>query len=383
VQVAATAVVDWPGRGAGPLTSETIADPGAFVALEREWNDAVDRAGIQHPFLRHEWLRTWWECFGIGCELRLVVVRSADRILGIAPLLVESTRMYGVPVRRLRLMHNDHTPRADFIVAEQPDEVYRSIWSTLMASSGEWDVLQLGQLPTESATPSAMTTLATADGCTTGTWRSSDSPYLEVSGPWDAYYGGLSAKFRSNVRNRIGRLQRIGEPALEVVRGGGELTLACTDAIRLEESGWKSHAGTAITSNPSVHRFYRLFAERAAALGWLRLQFLGVEGRRIATSYSLCYARRLFFCKTGYDPAFDTCSPFKVLTYFAVRDAFAEGLDEVDFLGDTEAWKREWTPAVRSHEWLFVFGTSHRARLVHALKFKTAPAVKSMLGSGS
>jgi CelD/BcsL family acetyltransferase involved in cellulose biosynthesis len=382
VQVAA-AVAAWPREIVATPTVTTITGEREFFALEAEWNDAVERAGIPHPFLRHEWLRTWWKCFGAGCDLRIIVVRSANRIVAIAPLLVESTRMYGLPVRRLRLMHNDHTPRADFIVAEQSDLAYRTIWSTLSASGHEWDVLQLGQLPTESRTRSTIGQLAATDGCTTGIWQSSDSPYLETSGTWDAYYGRLSAKFRSNVRNRLGRLQRIGEPTLEVVRGGSALAEACADSIRLEESGWKSKEGTAITSNPAVHRFYCELAERATARGWLRLMFLTVGGRRIATSYSLCYARRLFLCKTGYDPAFDTGSPFKVLTSLAVRDAFAEGLEEVDFLGDTEGWKLEWTTSIRSHEWLFVFGTSSRARLVHALKFKTAPAVRSIFKSGS
>ena len=68
--------------------------------------------------------------------------------------------------------------------------------------------------------------------------------------------------------------------------------------------------------------------------------FLTVNGCRIATSYSLCYARRLFLCKTGYDPDYDTCSPFKVLTYLAVRDSFVHGLREVEFLGDTEPWRQ-------------------------------------------
>ena len=40
--------------------------------------------------------------------------------------------MYGVPVRRLRLMHNDHTPRADFIVAEQTSASYKAIWRALV-----------------------------------------------------------------------------------------------------------------------------------------------------------------------------------------------------------------------------------------------------------
>jgi hypothetical protein len=77
-----------PVGGVGSV--ETISDAGAFDRLEREWNDAVERAALPHPFLRHEWLHTWWECFGDGRALHIVIVRSNDRIIAIAPLLLES-----------------------------------------------------------------------------------------------------------------------------------------------------------------------------------------------------------------------------------------------------------------------------------------------------
>ena len=101
-----------------------------------------------------------------------------------------------------------------------------------------------------------------------------------------------------------------------------------------------------------------------------------MNDRRIATSYGAVYDGRRFLFKTGYDPEFAKCSPFKVLTSFAVQHAYAHGLKEVDFLGDTEPWKLEWTSTTRAHDWLFVFGTSTRARLVHRAKFQLAPAVR-------
>ena len=44
-------------------------------------------------------------------------------------------------------------------------------------------------------------------------------------------------------------------------------------------------------------------------------------------------------------------------------DAFERGFEEVDFLGDTEPWKLEWTTTTRPHDWLFVFSKSSRGRL--------------------
>src|SRR5512132_2960331 len=95
--------------------TEIVRDYGAFLELEPEWNDAVDRARIPHPFLRHEWVRTWWDSFGgpstgfarsgqASRQLHIIVVRDDRQIIGIAPLMRESAIVYGLPVRRLALL---------------------------------------------------------------------------------------------------------------------------------------------------------------------------------------------------------------------------------------------------------------------------------------
>jgi CelD/BcsL family acetyltransferase involved in cellulose biosynthesis len=361
---------------AGPCSVDLITDYGAFLDLEAEWNEAVDRADIPHPFLRHEWVRTWWDCFGTGGRLHIVVVRAAGRIVAIAPLMRDTMRKYGISIRRLRFLQNDHTPRTDIIVTERAADAYRAIWKVLATDGDPWDVLQLGQLPRDSATRRALSELATAAGWSTGIWTSGDSPFLTLTGSWASYLASLSAKFRSNLRNRMSRLTKLGEPALEVLRDHGPIERACDDVWRLEASGWKREAGTAIASDPAVHRFYSLLAGRATARGWLRLLFLTVGGKRIATSYGACYHNRLFLFKTGYDPEYATCAPFKLLTYFAIQHAYAEGLTEVDFLGDAEPWKLEWTTTGRGQDWFYLFPDTRRARLLHWVKFQVVPELK-------
>jgi CelD/BcsL family acetyltransferase involved in cellulose biosynthesis len=369
------AVAPASSRVAHGLTVETVTDEATFLRLHSEWDDAVDRAEIRHPFLCHDWMRTWWECFGGETQLHVIVVRAAGKIVAIAPLLFERARMYGMPVRRLRLIQNDHSPRADFIVTDHAPQCYQAIWTSLFHERHNWDVLLLSQLPPETSTVDCLSGLAAADGCATGIWRSGSSPYLSISGTEADYFANLSAKFRQNLRNRMTRLSRAGKPALEIV-SDSTLSEAVGDAIRLEESGWKRDAGTAISTDLNVRQFYVRLAERMADRGWLRLMFLNVNGRRIATSYSIEHNQRLFLCKTGYDPDYNTCSPFKLLMHFIVRYAFAQGATEIDLLGDTEPWKEEWTESSRPHNWLFVFSDSNRARLLYPLKFQLVPAVK-------
>ena len=96
-----------------------------------------------------------------------------------------------------------------------------------------------------------------------------------------SYFGSLSAKVPlEHPQPDVATAASIGEPALEVGRrAAGRRRGAGDDALRLEASGWKLREGTAICSRPGVQRFYTLFAERAAARGWLRLLFLTVGGQ--------------------------------------------------------------------------------------------------------
>jgi CelD/BcsL family acetyltransferase involved in cellulose biosynthesis len=356
---------------------DVITDPHRFLSMEAEWNDLLRRSGATYPFLRHEWLRTWWDCLAGSRRMHVLLVRSAGRLVAAAPLMEEEASMYGIPIRRLALIQNDHAPRADFLVDEEhSDSAYRAIWTSLSRVRDRWDILQLSQLPSVSRTSATIARLATTDGCMTGIWPSGDSPYLELHGTWEQYVAALSAKFRQNLRNRLGRLRRAGEPALEVIGDTVDLHSDCDEAIRLESSGWKRNEGTAIMSDSALYRFYIRFARIARERGWLRLLFLTLNGRRIAVAYSLVFENRLFLCKTGYDPEFATASPFKVLTYFAIRYAFETGCMAVDFLGDPEPWKIEWTTSRMPHDWLFVFSNSRRARLLYPLKFQLVPALK-------
>ena len=263
-----------------------------------------------------------------------------------------------------------------WMAASAAADACRAVWRALRHDSEPWDVLLLGQLPHDSPTRTTFSSCAVGDGCSTGIWKSSDSPYLPLAGTWEQYHAGLSAKFRSNLRNRMSRASRLGEPALEVLTDRDAIRDACDEAWRLESSGWKEQTGTAIVSDPEVHDFYTRLIERGTEAGWLQLLFLTVGGRRIATSYGACFHRRLFLFKTGYAPDYATCSPFKLLTYLAIRDAYARGLCEVDFLGESEPWKREWTSAARGHDWLFIFADTLRARLLHSIKFQWVPEFK-------
>jgi CelD/BcsL family acetyltransferase involved in cellulose biosynthesis len=358
------------------LEIHKISSYDGLLALEPVWNRLVEEAGIDHPFLAYEWIRTWWECFGAGRELHVLLVEAGGVPLAIAPLMVCVQRFYGLKLRCLQLIANAHTQRSDFIVARSPDTVYPFLWHFLAADRDRWDVLLLPQVPAGSASIDALRTLAARDGFGTGVWAAGGSPFVRLTGTWEAYFNGLARKHRANLRNRLKRLQAIGPVALEVVRDGAEITPAIEDGLRIEAAAWKGKAGTAIGCQANLRLFYTRLAARMARRGALRLQFLTVGGRRIAFGYSILIDRKLFLLKPGYDPAYAAYSPSALLCELVLRDAFAGGVQVHDFLGADDRWKLDWTALARPHDWLFVFGRSPRARWIRFAKFRAVPWIK-------
>ena len=373
---AAVLPVEPPAGAAARTRVEVFSDEHSLARLEGTWNQLVEESGIVYPFVRHEWVRRWWEAFGQGRRLHLVLVSDGDAPIALAPLMLSRGRYYGLPVRTLEFLANDHVPRFDMIVARRPAEAYRALWEHLASLENTWDVLQLQEIPSGSATLDALPRLAAADGFPVGRWPSLRSPYLPTLGSWDMYLRGLSGKQRRTIRNRMRRLTDHGPVDLEIVASREGLREALDEGLRLEDSGWKGTQGTAILSRRDTEAFYRTLAETAADRGWLRLCFLRAGGQRVAFAYTLDYGKRRYLLKVGYDPAWSSASPQNSLHALALPQAFANGYLEYDFLGSDEDWKRRWTPHERVHEWLFVFRPALRLRLVHGLKFGLLPKLR-------
>jgi CelD/BcsL family acetyltransferase involved in cellulose biosynthesis len=370
--------VDTASRLPGPAPgyrTELVRDFTSFLKLEPEWSELMDRSGMKNPFMRHEWIRAWWECFGQGKEMYILVARSCGQICAIAPLMLTRRPMYGIRVRRLEFIYNSHTPRCDFILDGGAEGALEAVWASL-ACTGDWQVMVLQQVPEDSVTAPAIASLAARDGFRAGSWAATEAPFVALSGNWDEFWRRLARKHRSNMRNRFRRLDRIGELNMEVASSRENLDGALRAGLAIEAMAWKGRAGTAMLSNPQVAEFYRKIAHAFARNGWLRLNFLRIGRADIAFDYSILHKNRIYVLKTGYDPAFGTYSPYNSLCWFKLRDAHERGIEEYDFLGSRDHWKMDWASQTRAHLWFFVFRDGLTGHALHSAKFRFIPALR-------
>jgi CelD/BcsL family acetyltransferase involved in cellulose biosynthesis len=364
------------GAGESRLKVETVTDERRFLELNGVWNRLVDEAKIDHPFLQHEWVRTWWQCFGHGKKLHILIVTRGEQAVAIAPMMLSVGRMYGIKMRKLEFMANVHTPRCDFIVADRAREVYRAIWDNLASHAGLWDVIELTQVLFDSPTLKELPPLAAKGGFLTGTWHSEDCPCVELSRGWSELARGLSHNHRSQMGKRLRRLRQIAPVRLEVLSNPNKLQEVVGEGFEIEADAWKRRNGTAILCRHELVSFYRQIAEEASTLGMLRLIFLTVGDTRIAFAYGLFYKNKIYVLKAGYRPPYARFSPYLLLCHLLFQQACEEGVSEYEFLGGSDAWKLHWADKTKPQCWFYIFPRNIRGSLVHCVKFGALPTLR-------
>lgn len=375
-----SAVIEQPisltAAGSSALRVEVVSDYRTLLGMQATWDELVLESAGAYPFRSHAWFRAWWECFGADNGLHVVTVYAGTNLIGIAPLMSSSKSVYGVTLRRLSFLENDHTPRCDFILRrDMEQQASGAIWDFLR-SEPQWDLLELNHLPTGCVTLEYLTAVARADGYLAGTRDQDQSPYVPLVGDWENYFKQLHYNHRRNVRKKMNRLKRCGRVELEVISDTEILTQALDDGFRIEAAAWKEQNHTAMRSDPAVRRFYESYAQHAGRAGTLRLTFLKIDGKRIAFKYALHDYNRLYVLKAGYEVEYARHSPSHILCNLMMQDSFARGLVEYDFLGNNEAWKLEWNPQIRPHYGLLVFRRTWRTRALYALKCQVMPILQ-------
>ena len=311
----------------------TLEHHPTFATVRSEW-DELARAVDAPPFLRPTWFQAWWTAFGSG-SLDIVALRRDGRLAAVLPL----SRRLGV----VRSLSNWHQP--EFGVVARDAAARQELADALLRTSRA--PISLRVVDAQGADGEALRAAARPAGTRVQTRVQLRSPYLDIEGDWAGYQATLGGEMYRNIRRRRRRMSERGEIAGRVEDRWERFDDALALGFRLEGSGWKTEAGTAITSDAATHAFYMEIARWAAAHGWLRMAWLSLDGAPVAWDLMLEHAGVMYALKGGYDTSYRAFGPGHLLTGEIVAHCFARGLRRLDFLGDTSQYKRVWTGATR------------------------------------
>lgn len=349
-----------------------------LLRFQSEWRALTVSARSAAPFLQPEWIAAWWEAFGGDRELRVITAWQSSSLVGAIPLMLSRERRYGLLVRHLSSLTNEHSPRSDMLVARGVQGAVEAIWHHIAQALWPWDVFEIADVPSGSCTLASLTRVARESGCRSALWRAGASPFIDTDISWPEYLAARSRNFRKEVRRKDRLLARRGRLRMATVTDPAEAWAAARTGFQIEADGWKGRAGSAILSTESVHRFYINLACHMARRNALRLHFLTLDDKPIAFDYSLEFDQRLYSLKSGYLEAHADDSPGQVLLGRMLQHYMQDDIAEIDLLGEEDAFKRRWTDQSRTRDWFVACAPTLRGQIVYLVKYGFIPALKRL-----
>lgn len=354
-----------------------INDWQSFDALAGEWDELV-RESCDEPFYRHEFIRMWLKNFHPDAALRILTGRARDgRLLAVLPLIAEQSTFCYMPAHQLVSPSNDYSSRFDLIARD--GETAAPLIFSYLAVHNDWDVMILRHVPA-GGKAEPLVRAAQQAGYPTAEWESQRSPYVLLPPTYEELLRSLTAKFRNNLRRYRRRLDAAGAVSVEMVASADGLEQVLADCYELEQQGWKGRAGSALLQNRPICGFYDQLAHHAAANYSLALFLLKIDGKLVAFHLGIVGLETFYLIRNSYDEACRDCAPGHLLLAEVLKYSIARGLRRLDFLGCDLAWKQEWSNAMCTHNWLFIFRNGLFGRLLHGTKFKLVPIIKHLLG---
>ncbi len=345
------------------VSVDTIDDPTAFAAMRTEWTELLQASASANPFLTWEWLHAFWGQLAEQSALRILVVRSDDRPIAIAPLRVVRGAISWLS--RLEFLGTGAagSDYLDIIIRTGHED--ESIAALARYLTSHQLAMRLNHLPPTSFAARLADRLSTS-GWTASTADDGTCPIIPLAGhTFDSYLATLGSSHRANVRRRIKALGQQFEVRFDRVTTHTERCDMLAALVAFHERRWKEQGGSSAFMTPAVIAFQDEATRLALDAGWLRMYVLRLNGEAVAVMYGFMYGGRFYFYQHGFDDRFKAHSIGLVLMGLTIRAAIDEGAAEFDMLWGVEPYKFLWAHESRILRRVELFpihlgGTLHR-----------------------
>jgi len=323
--------------------------------MAEAWNALLSESASHVPFLRYEYLRTWWNTRGGGewptGELAIVAAWEGEQLIGVAPLFFVENRD-----AEPALMLLGSVEISDYLdIIARPEDVSRFLNELLPFlaapdlarpdSSGQdssgpdlsgWKVLDWYNILGDSPTLPALEQAAETQGWTYRVENLQHSPHIPLPGDWETYLASLDKKQRHEIRRKMRRVENAEVPARWYIVSNGaviqEEAQAFIDLMAQDPS--KADFLTEPMRQQMLDTLCCAFQE-----GCLQLAFLEVGGEKAAGYFSFDYRDRIWVYNSGLDVRFREYSAGWVLLGYLLHWAIEHKREEFDFLRGNEDYK--------------------------------------------
>ena len=300
-----------------------------------EWQRVLSSGDSNVVFLTREWQQTWWDVYGRGKPL-LLVVRQSHEIVAIASLFAEDGMIYFVGSGGCGSDYLDFI--GDISNPETLDALLKGARSEVEDFIGFRFYLVPGRSRTGTFLREAAARL-NLNFCDEGEMA---APVLDLRSSAAAE----AALNKKAIRQSERFLERTGKIRMTEMRRSDEIVPHLAEFFDQHVSRWETTPFPSLFLEHRHRDFYRRLVSAASDAGWLRFTRLEWQDRAIATHFGFSYGGSYVYYKPAFAVDLARHSPGLVLLRRLILSAITAGEETFDFgIGD-EAYKHRFATSV-------------------------------------
>lgn len=354
-----------------------ITETGKLSELQEQWDDLLSSRGSTPLPLTHGWISAWWNEFDKNKTLSVFCVYDAEKLIAIAPFYEEATTYRGIPVKRLHLLTDGHSPYSDVIYDStlSSDQIAQIV--NLLIRENKNDLIVFAKLPEYSPTYACLVKPDNTSDFSIVIKESLITPTIKISGEWDDFFKKRSRKFRKSINNKLNRFKR--EPGFKIDCE----TVTSTDHPVLDEivavsrKSWKVSIKSDLGSDTAGRKFLLGLIDRFGPHHHTKVWILRQNSTPVAYEYHVVYDGIVYPIRADYNEDFKKHSPGSILEYTALKTLFDEqNVTEYYTCADDYWYLSNWSNDRREHYTIEVFSSNIKARSLQFFENRMMPVAR-------
>lgn len=239
--------------------------------------------------------------------------------------------------------------------------------------------MTLAEVPSESASVDLWQGLFDQDGKVLEVAGSTACPVVDLTPGWDGVRQAIGRSARYNLARKTKYAQALGALGFERYTDPDMIARHWEEFVALHRLRWEARGEEGAFASPRFAAFHREMSRTLAAQGWVSLDFLSLNGERIAAIYGFDYGRTRSLYLPAMNPGVASkASPGALLLAHSIEAAAREGRHTYDLLQGPADYKMVWAGSVRRSLTLLGYNRTLRAALQKGLE-GTKQAIKVLI----
>ncbi len=380
-ELASRVLVPGAKPGSGEIAVQFLTTAAQFARLAPEWNRLHGQAASASVFNSWLWQYQWWQVYGQGQPLRILVALEHGDAVGILALYIQKISVLGVPVRLLRFVGtgaDTHPDDLGPVIAPGVEEAVATKLARAALRLSQADVVLLTDIEPQSNFAGALERAANETGRASLSEVSERIALVELPQSWPQYLQSLTSDRRTRLKSARRKALAAHRLRFFVWEDSANLDRAVDRLAELHRSRWREAGGSASFATPEYVEFHRGIIKSAFPRGWLRLYCLELDGELAAMTYCYRFRNRVYLMQAGFDPAKAKANPGRVLLGCAFEHAIGEGNVAFDFLKGEHRYKDQLATGYRTTLGVRVFRNTPGA-VAYRLRRIWLPLLKARL----